>query len=282
MPDPQKLLKTLELARCKILQTAGRSGHFLEPQKVDDIFVVGDLHGNVSNFQAIYKKIELDKHPGRHLVLQELIHGVFRYPQGGDKSHQLVDLFATLKCCFPDRVHYLIGNHELAQWTGKEILKNEEDLNRLFDRGIEEAYRDYATEIRTAYNSLFAICPLGIRLPNRVYICHTLPSTRRMEQFSLDFVKQEEFQPEDFQTGGKVYANLWGRDTTAENAAEFLKRVDADYLVCGHIPCEKGYEFLCERLVVLDCAKVPGGYVHIHASTNYSPSTFTSIAFVIS
>ena len=37
------------------------------------------------------------------LVLQEVIHGKFRYPDGGDKSHQLLDLVAALRIVEGDR-----------------------------------------------------------------------------------------------------------------------------------------------------------------------------------
>ena len=40
----------------------------------------------------------------------------------------MVDLFAALKVQFPKQVHYLPGNHEMAQWTGRTVLKADEDL----------------------------------------------------------------------------------------------------------------------------------------------------------
>ena len=76
--------------------------------------------------------------------MQELVHGPFRYPQGGDKSHQLVDLIAALKCQYPQRVHYLLGNHELAQWRRQAIGKGDVDQNELFRTGITNAYGDRA------------------------------------------------------------------------------------------------------------------------------------------
>ncbi len=109
--------------------------------------IAGDLHGHVPNFQAVYQQAELAKHPRRHLVLQEVVHGKFRYPLGGDKSHQLLDLFAALKNQFPTRVHLLMGNHELAQWTDRPILKGDEDLNLLFVNGLQEAYGEQASGI---------------------------------------------------------------------------------------------------------------------------------------
>ena len=66
--------------------------------------VVGDLHGNLPAFKKVLLAAALDRHPGRHLVLQELIHGPLSYPgDGGDRSHQLLDVVAALKCQYPER-----------------------------------------------------------------------------------------------------------------------------------------------------------------------------------
>ena len=138
--DAERLLKTLHKAVEAVGATPGRRGHLLPLQDVDDVLVAGDLHGNVENFRRILDRAQLAKQPRRHLVLQELIHGPHRYPAGGDKSHQLVDLFAALKCQFPRQVHYLLGNHELSQWTARAIAKTDVDYNAIFREGVGTAY----------------------------------------------------------------------------------------------------------------------------------------------
>src|SRR5262245_17386473 len=108
MPDPQRLLRTLNQATRFFRSTPGRRGRLVRLTDAAEVFVAGDLHGHVENFRSILQKAELAKHPRRHLVLQELIHGPYRYPTGGDKSHQLLDLLAALKCQYPERVHMLL------------------------------------------------------------------------------------------------------------------------------------------------------------------------------
>ena len=94
--------------------------------RADDVMVVGDLHGNLPAFKQVLTIASLDLHPGRHLVLQELIHGKLMYPgERGDRSHQLVDLFAAMKCHWPERVHLILGNNELSEMTGRVIGKDE-------------------------------------------------------------------------------------------------------------------------------------------------------------
>src|SRR5262249_27850426 len=125
MSNLETRLRTLRRAVELFRSTAGRRGRVVDLQDAEDVLVGGDLHGNLENFRRLLLKAALDKHPRRHLVLQELVHGPFEYPTGGDKSHQLVDLVAALKCQFPERVHYLLSNHELSQLTGRLVMKND-------------------------------------------------------------------------------------------------------------------------------------------------------------
>jgi len=54
-----------------------------------------------------------------------------------------------------------------------------------------------------------------------------------------------------------VYGLVWGRDLSEENAAAFLRRVDADWLVTGHIPCDDGYMTPNSRQLILDAMRTP-------------------------
>src|SRR5436305_1736264 len=123
MPDPERLLRSFAKAVDATRSTPGRRGRVIHLEGAAEVLVAGDLHGNLDNFRKILDRAQLAKHPGRHLVLQELIHGPLRYVSGGDKSHQALDVLATLKSQFPHRVHMLLGNHELAQWTEQVIGK---------------------------------------------------------------------------------------------------------------------------------------------------------------
>jgi hypothetical protein len=255
------MLRTLRQAILATRDTPGRSGRLIRlPADAEDVLVAGDIHGNVANFQTLLQTADLAHHPRRHFVLQELIHGPFRYPTGGDKSHQLVDLCAALKCQYGPRVHYLVGNHELSQWTNRVITKADLDLNKLFIEGLESAYAQASAEIYQTYCQLFAACPLAIRAPNRVFVCHTLPSAMRQAQFLAGQLEQEEYADADLKPGGYAHAMLWGRDTSPDNVSEFLRKVDADLLVTGHIACEEGFAVPNDRQIIIDSLASPATY----------------------
>src|ERR1051326_7794651 len=184
MPVPHKLLTTVCRARELTSATPGRRGRIVELDDAADVLVAGDLHGNIANFQLLLKAANLVAHPHRHLVMQELIHGIYRYADGSDKSHQAVDLWCALKCQYPNRVHFIPGNHELSQWTNRPIAKAEVDLNAGFFDGVRTAYGKHGEAIYTAYLELVKSLPVALRTPNRVYLCHSLPTPAAMPDFN--------------------------------------------------------------------------------------------------
>src|SRR5262249_35549146 len=155
----------------------------------------------------------------------------------GDSSHLLVDLLAALLCQFPGRVHFLIGNHELAQATDRPIFKGDVTHNDLFWEGVWASYGERAAEVYAAYLELFAVTPLVVRSPNRVFVSHSLPPPKWLDAFDLADLERDETDAAALVPGGSVYALVWGRDTSPDHARAFLAKVDADLLVTGHIPC---------------------------------------------
>jgi hypothetical protein len=277
MPDPDRLLRTLYKATDAVRQTPGRKGRFVELQGATEVLVAGDMHGHLGNFQTIYKTADLAKHPYRHLVLQEVVHGKFLYPAGGDKSHQLLDLFAALKCQFPLRVHMLLGNHELAQWMNRLVMKEDRDLNAVFLDGVREAYGPKkGPEIYNGYLRLFGALPLALRTPNRIFISHSLPREKALETFELRHLETDAFPTEDLTVGGSVFELLWGRDTRAETCAAFLRKVDADWLVSGHIACEAGFARPNPRQVIVDCCDSPAAYALLPADRPITADEFAA------
>jgi hypothetical protein len=256
------MLTSLRQSIALVRATPGRQGHRIDLPDCTDVLVTGDLHGHIGHFQAILQAADLGKNPKRHFVMQEAIHGKYRYPSGGDKSHQLVDLFAALKCQYPNRVHYIPGNHEMAQWTSRPVLKGDENLNQLYREGVLAAYgAEAGAEVYQTYLELFQVLPLAIRTTNGVLISHSLPSARAMQLFDPARLKLEHYEAADLESGGTVHSMLWGRDTAQATAAEFLKKMNAELLVSGHIASDSGYSVPNEQQVIVDCAESPAGYV---------------------
>jgi hypothetical protein len=281
MPGPEVRLHTLRRATQLFGDTPGRRGRLVELQDVDDVLVAGDLHGNLENFKRLLHRADLANHPRRHLVLQELIHGPFLYPAGGDKSHQLVDLVAALKGQYPRQVHFLLGNHELAQATGRRISKDDRDLNDLFREGVGTAYLHRAPEIYAAYLDLFAVVPLALRTPNSVFLSHSLPGAGHLLEFDPAALERQPSSPADLAPGGSVYALVWDRDVRPETVSTFLGKVGADLLITGHIPCEEGFARPSERHLILDSLGAPAACCLFPADRPLSPDELASCVQVL-
>ncbi len=255
MPDPKKIQATIERAATLFRGTPGRTGSVVATDSADEVLVVGDLHGHLHTFSRVLKIADLDRNPARHLVLQELVHDPRVDPDAGqiDRSHRLVDLVCALKCQYPDRVHLILGNHELSEFTGRSISKKGFALNALFRQGVEADYGlDSTDALLAAYSTLFQALPLAIRTPNRVFLCHTIPDSRDLETLDLELLDSGVWPPESLLRGGTVYAMTWGRDTSAEAADRFASMVDADWFLIGHHRLEEGFRQANPRVIILD------------------------------
>ena len=255
MPDPNRVLALVRRAAMLFRGTPGRQGGIVSipGEAAEDVLVVGDLHGNLPAFRKVMAIADLKNRPGRHLVLQELVHGDYFYPDdGGDKSHQLVDLVAALKCEYPDRVHLILGNHELSELTARPIAKNGVALNASFRKGIETAYGDRAGEVVGAYHELFRSLPLAVRCPNGVFLCHTLPDGSKLDEIDLEPLRTGAWTEESMRRGGAVYAMTWGRDDRLETAERFAGMVGAECFITGHQPCDESFRVANDRLLIID------------------------------
>ena len=205
MPDPRKILATVQQATERLRDTPGRAGSVVRlDESAEDVLVIGDLHGHIHVFAELIRVANLAGHPRRHLIVQEPTHDSRIDPDEGevDRSHRLIDLICALKCQYPDRVHWVLGNHELSELTARSISKNGFALNVLFRRGVEADYGETAPAILTAYRDLFAALPLAVKTPNRVYIGHTIPDARALDDLDVGILDLDDWPPDSVRRGG--------------------------------------------------------------------------------
>jgi hypothetical protein len=243
--------------------TPGREGNViaLTPELADDVMLTGDLHGNRRNFNIIRRIAAMEAQPRRHLLLQEACHGGPVYPQnGGCMSHTVVEDIARLKLRFPPRVHFLLGNHELAELADYPIQKNKQMLNMLFRMGMQQMYGDATERVRQAMLTFLASCPLAMRLPGGVFVCHSVPEDTDTNGFDTSVFHQP-MNPLDFFERGEVFRLVWGRDYRTQNAKAFADLLEAKVLVNGHEPCAEGFGVPNGYQIILDCCSDKASYV---------------------
>ncbi|HVX15662.1 MAG TPA: hypothetical protein VHC22_31035 [Pirellulales bacterium] len=258
--------------------TPGREGNIvtITREMADDVMITADLHGHRRNFNSIKKIADLDRRTRRHLILQEVCHGGPCYSSnGGCMSHGMLEDVAKLKAAYPERVHFLLSNHELAELTDYPIIKAKKMLNLLFRLGIQEMYGSAAEQVREAYNEFIRGCPLAVRLPGDVFVCHTLPERCDARSFDRS-VFTRPLEPADLIEQGDAFDLVWGRDYRRENAKAFAKIVSAKVLINGHEPCPKGFDTPNDMQIVLDCCGSPACYLTVPTDRELSHAELVS------
>ena len=245
------------------LHTPGREGNLvvLSAEEADEVMITGDLHGHRRNFNAIRRLADLDAHPRRHLVLQEVCHGGPTYPaNGGCMSHAMLEDVTRLKVEYPERVHFILGNHELSELTDYPIQKNKQMLNLLFRLGLQQMYGPATEKVREAYFPFLRSCPLAVRLPSSgIFISHSVPQDVDTRGFDASIFTRQ-IEPEEFYEQSGIFKLVWGRDYRQENAAAFAELIDATVLINGHEPCPQGYSTPNDVQIIIDCSNAKACY----------------------
>jgi len=245
--SPVEILK--EAARLN-LEDPLREGSMMRFPDYGQLVMTGDMHGHRRNFQRLQKYCDLANYAPRHVILHELIHeepATFTSP---DTSYELLIEAAKWKCEFPDQVHFLLSNHELAQLTGSEISKNGRVVTNVFEDCVHKAFASQGCAVVEAIEDLIRSYPLAGRTPNRVFVSHSLPGPREIPKFDVSVFSRLP-QKEDLADGGAAHSLVWGRYQT-ENAINSLREMlDADFFICGHQPQEMGYDVLHNRMIIL-------------------------------
>jgi hypothetical protein len=233
----------------------------LTAENCEDLMVTADLHGQRLTFNRLREIADLPAHPRRHLVMQEVCHGGPVYPNGGGcMSHLMLEDMAALKVEYPERFHFLLSNHELAELSDFPIVKSKKMLNLQFRCGIQEMYGDAADRVRKAYQDFIASCPLAVRLGGSVFICHSTPEGVDENGFDATIFERP-LTPSDMANHGPVFQLVWGRDFREQNADAFAKLVKAEVLIHGHEPCPTGFRAPNSRQIIIDCCNQPACYV---------------------
>ncbi|MDA7979568.1 MAG: hypothetical protein MPJ50_12450 [Pirellulales bacterium] len=258
------VIKVFDHATALNRSSAGRQGNVvaLTSETADDVLITADLHGRRERFAQILDVAALAEHPRRHLVLQEVCHGGPTYSgELACMSHQLLEDVGRLKAEYPERVHFLMSNHELAELTDYPIMKGGKLLNMTFRLGLQHAYGRKADEVHGAYSKFLRSCPLALRLEQSgIFISHSIPS--RVDRVGFDTaVFDRELRDSDLTEFGPAFELVWGRDYRSDNAAAFARLVRARLLITGHEPCREGFAMPNPYQTILDCCGDTAAYL---------------------
>jgi hypothetical protein len=246
-----------------------RNGNVISFPGIGDLVIAGDLHNHHRNFQRIQKFAALDKHPDRHVVLQEIVHGGPLGADGGDHSlDMLLDAIAWADR-FPGQVHFLLANHDHAQVYGQPIMKDGYDLTDRFNRYFKNRVASQYTAACQAFRSFMLTQPLAAITFTGILLSHSLPGPRELATFDSTILRRG-LTEADMSRTGSVYQLIWGRGQTPEVLSALSKAWWCDLFICGHQGQDDGYGVIAERMLILDSCHNHGTYLRIDLARPYT------------
>ncbi len=246
-----------------------RRGNLIRLPAEGDLIVTGDLHGHRRNFERILDFADLTNHPGRHIVLQEIIHGGPEDSQGGCLSYKLLFDAVRYKLRFPDRVHIIMANHDTTFINNSEVMKEGKEMNRAMRSAMEREFGQAFGGIELATRQFLFSQPLAARCEKRIWLSHSLPADRLVEKFDPK-VLDNNLKINDVVRPGSAYLLTWGRKHSQTLLDSMAKTFDADIFVLGHQPQEQGWRQAGANLIILSSNHNHGCLLSIDLAKSYT------------
>jgi hypothetical protein len=269
--DADRVIETFQTATEENQLSPLRDQQVVKLPAQGEMWIAGDIHDHRTNFRKITTAADLGANPQRHLVLQELIHGDHFDSAGAEGSWETLYKAAELKCDFPEQVHFIFANHDLAQIHGEGIMKAGLSVCEAFTAGIK---RDFAsggaTSVNVAVTEFLLSLPLAARTTTGMFFSHSMPTDEQMESFDYTIFQRPLTGPDYKRKVGPVYQLIWGRSMTPAGVVKFLEQVDANLIVTGHQPQDQGYLVNGEKHLIIASDHNQGVFLQLDLAETYT------------
>lgn len=254
--DSEQIADLLDRAAQKMRHHPYRHGYLLKLPEHCELMIAGDLHGNRINLDWLLAKAELESHPKRHLIFQEVIHSrSFLIDERDLSILEVIDILKYL-VSFPDRVHFLLGNHDYNLYLGRETTHSKKRLNQLFKRGLALVFGKSADEILEHYLHFIEEMAAAIECASLV-ISHSNPE--KIRSHPALFSSLEEKMP--LAEHPYIPSLVFGREHDERAVDAFLEETHARFSIIGHEICPMGYECPSSHQIILDSCHHKGHYL---------------------
>jgi hypothetical protein len=240
------------------------------------LIATGDLHDNPMHFSKLVRTAGLDgdapTDASAHLTLHEVIHSD-RLLQGMDMSYRVLARAAALKARFPELVHVLLGNHELAQMMNQTIIKEGIRSVDAFNAGVNYVFGGRMEEVYAAIDEFIRSLPIALRVHTAkgdILCAHSLPPAAVMSRFDTTILSRN-LTEEDYQSRGAAHTMTWGRGYDAEGLEDLTERWGVWWFILGHEHAEMGSKFVAPNAVILNSDHERGVYLPIDLSNPPRP-----------
>jgi hypothetical protein len=250
-------------------QCVYRKGNLVLLPAQGSLVVSGDLHGHRRNFERIVAFADLALHPTRHILFQEIIHGGPQDSSNGCLSYRLLLDVMHLKLQFPKQVHFIMGNHDTTYISDAEVMKDGREMNRCMHQAMQREYSDSLPQVKEAMQQFFLSQALGLRTENRIWMSHSLPADRLMNDFDLSIFKKK-IELQDCVKPGSAYILTWGRRMSQALLDRLANMLNVDLFLLGHQPQMTGWGQAGNNLLIIASDHNHGCLVHIDLEKAYS------------
>jgi hypothetical protein len=274
--DADEVLETLEGASEENKLSSLRQHQVVNLPAEGEVWMTGDIHDHRTNFSKLIRYADLANNPQRHLILHELIHGDHYDQKGAEDSWRMLYQAAQLKCDFPMQVHFLLANHDLAQIHGEGIMKSGLSVCEAFTAAIKRDFGSHAGSVTVAITEFLLTLPLGIRCPNGLFFCHSLPTDAQIDAFDFTIFDRDLTGPDYKRRTGPVYQLIWGRNMSPATAEKFAEKVGAKMLVTGHQPQDMGFGINGEHHLIIASDHNQGVFLPLNLSETYDMAGLVS------
>jgi len=247
----------------------------------DNVIIAGDLHGHRRNFERILTYADLYNNHSRHLILQEIIHGGPHDSEGGCLSYQLLFDVVRYKLDFPNRVHIIMGNHDIAFINNKKVMRNGKEMNRSMRSALDREFGQSGPNVKLAIKQFLFSQPLAVKCDNRIWLSHSLPSDRYLGKFDQK-VLYRQLKNEDVARQGSAYLLTWGRKHSQSLLNSLAKLFDIDTFVLGHQPQEQGWSQAGENLIIVASDHNHGCLLRVDLAKPYTVQELTGSIVMLS
>ncbi|MDB5328574.1 MAG: Calcineurin-like phosphoesterase superfamily domain protein [Phycisphaerales bacterium] len=269
--NADRVIESFDNAKEENVLDRYRNGQVVELPADHEVWMTGDIHDHRTNFKKLVGAAKLDENPTRHLVLHELLHGDHFDNDGREDSWKMLHMAAELKCDFPDQVHFLMANHDLAQIHGEGIMKAGLSVCEAFNKAIKRDFPGHDMSVQVSITEFLLSLPLAIRCPNGLWFSHSLPADDQVEGFDYGVFERSPLTPKDYaKRVGPVYQLIWGRKYTPAGIAKFAEKVGASLFVTGHQPQESGSTSVGDQLMIVDSSHNQGVFLPLSTSDTYT------------
>jgi len=251
-----------------------RRGNLIHLPSSVQLIVTGDIHGHRRNFERIVAFADLAKNSNRHVLLQEIIHGGPRDAAGGCLSHKLLFDVIRYKLSFPDRVHIIMGNHDIAFINNSRVMKDGEEMNRLMRLALEQEFQQAGDDIKLAIRQFLFSQPLAVRTENRIWMSHSLPADRVVDKFDRQILDKQ-LKINDCVKPGSAYLLTWGRNFSQQTLDKMAELFDIDIFILGHQPQQQGWSRAGKNLIILASDHNHGCLLPIDLAKSYTIEMLT-------